>query len=111
METLVELYNRNKDRGNKTYYPVFWPKRSAVCKEYLEARGLLSSFNLRDFSFDLIPLDNDLYSLEMKTFKELYIDNEYSIYNVVAESIHRLQCVFGKVRNVFGKGAAARSIY
>ena len=47
----------------------------------------------------------------MKCFKELYIDQEYSIYNVVAESIHRLQSVFGKVRNIFGKGVAARNIF
>ena len=36
METLVELYQKNKDRGNKKYYAVFWPRRSSVCKEYLE---------------------------------------------------------------------------
>ena len=90
---------------------MFWPKRSSVCKEYLEERGYLDSFELRDFSFDLIPLDHDVYSLEMKCFKELYIDQEYSIYNVVAESIHRLQSVFGKVRNIFGKGTAAKNIF
>lgn len=111
METLVNLYEKNKDRGNKTYYAVFWPKRSAVCKEYLEARNLLGAFTLRDFSFDLIPIDHDLYSLEIKCFKELFVDQEYSIYSLVAESIHRLQCVFGRVRNIFGKGMAARNIY
>ena len=52
-----------------------------------------------------------MYSLEMKCFKELYIDQEYSIYNTVAESIHRLQSVFGKVRNIFGKGVAAKNIF
>lgn len=111
METLVQLYEKNKDKGNKKYYTVFWPKRSSVCKEYLEERGYLDSFELRDFSFDLIPLDHDVYSLQMKCFKELYIDQEYSIYNVVAQSIHRLQSVFGKVRNIFGKGTAAKNIF
>jgi|JI6StandDraft_1071083.scaffolds.fasta_scaffold09921_6 hypothetical protein len=72
---------------------------------------MLSAFTLRDFSFDLIPIDHDLYSLEIKCFKELFVDQDYSIYNLVAESIHRLQCVFGRVRNIFGKGSAARSVY
>lgn len=35
MDTLVSLYERNKDRGSKSYYAVFWPKRTAVCKERL----------------------------------------------------------------------------
>lgn len=107
----MNLYDKNKERGSKTYYAVFWPKRSSVCKEFLEAKGMLSSFTLRDFSFDLIPIDHDLYSLEIKCFKELFVDQEYSIYTLVAESIQRLQCVFGRVRNIFGKGSAARNVY
>jgi len=47
----------------------------------------------------------------MKFLKELYINNDHSIYTTVAESIHRLQCVFGKIHNVYGKGKAARAIF
>jgi hypothetical protein len=73
---------------------------------------MLSDFvDIRDFSFDLLPLDVDLYSLEMKFIKELYINHDHSIYSTVAESIHRLQCVFGKVHNIYGKGKAAKAIY
>lgn len=66
---------------------------------------------IRDFSFDLVPLDIDLYSLEMKIMRELYIDDNHTIYSTVAESIHRLQSVFGKIHNIFGKGRAAYSVY
>jgi hypothetical protein len=41
----------------------------------------------------------------------VYINHDHSIYSIVAESIHRLQCVFGRVHNIFGKGKAARAIY
>ena len=66
---------------------------------------------IRDFSFDLLPIDVDLYSLEMKTLKETLINHDHSIYSTVAESIHRLQCVFGKVHNVYGKGKAAKAVF
>lgn len=66
---------------------------------------------IKDFSFDLLPLDVDLYSLEMKIIRELYIEDNHTIYSTVAESIHRLQCVFGRIHNIFGKGKAAHSIY
>ena len=78
-----------------------------MCKEFLEEKGMLSSFTLRDFSFDLIPIDHDLYSLEIKCFKELFVDQEFSIYSLAAESIHRLQCVFGRVRVARHLGASA----
>lgn len=66
---------------------------------------------MRDFSFDLLPLDVDLYSLEMKFLKDLYINHDHSIYTTVAESIHRLQCVFGKIHNIYGKGKAAKAVF
>ena len=67
--------------------------------------------DIRDFSFDLLPLDVDIYSLEMKTLKDVYINHDHSIYSTVAESIHRIQCVFGKVHNIYGKGKAAKAVY
>jgi len=40
--------------------------------------------DVKDFSFDLLPLDIDLYSLEMKIMRELYIEDNHSIYSTVA---------------------------
>lgn len=56
-------------------------------------------------------MDVDIYSLELKFVKELYVNHDHSIYSIVAESIHRLQCVFGKIHNIYGKGKAARAVY
>ena len=47
----------------------------------------------------------------MKTLKDMYINHDHSIYATVAESIHRLQCVFGKVHNIYGKGKAAKAVF
>lgn len=101
----------NAQSSNKRYFPCFWPKRTIICKEFLEQEDLLKYVDIKDFSFDLLPLDIDLYSLETKYLKELYINNNHSIYSMVAESIHRLQCVFGKIHNIYGKGKAARAVY
>jgi hypothetical protein len=45
---------------------------------------------IKDFSFGLLPYDHDLYSLEIKCFRELYLLADQSVYNIVAESIIRL---------------------
>lgn len=71
---------------------------------------MLDKVIIKDFSFGLLPLDHDLYSLEQKSFKQIYLESDQSIFSMVAESIHRLQSIYGRVKNVFGKGAAARSV-
>lgn len=108
---LKDLINANTNSGAKRYYPCFWPKRTIICKEFFELNGLTNLVDVRDFSFDLLPLDVDLYSLEMRFLKEMYISHDHSIYTTVAESIHRLQCVFGKIHNIYGKGKAAKAIH
>lgn len=68
METFVSLYELNQKK-DIAYYLVFCPKKSHACNEYLEARGLLNMVKIRDFSYGLLPIDHDFYSLEMKSFK------------------------------------------
>jgi len=63
---------------------------------------------MKDFSFDLIPFDTDLMSLEMNnSFRDLYLNNDLLVYNYVADSINRLQCVYGRIPNVFAVGNEA----
>jgi len=60
---------------NNTYKLVFWPSRTILAKELLEQEGVLSSVEIKDFSFDLIPLDLDVLSLEMPdAFRDMMID-------------------------------------
>lgn len=76
---------------NNTYKLVFWPSRTILAKELLEQEGVLSSVEIKDFSFDLIPLDLDVLSLEMPdAFRDMMIDQDLSIYNYAADSINRI---------------------
>lgn len=72
----------------------------------------MSSVELKDFSFDLIPLDLDVLSLEMHdSFRDMTVDYDLSIYNYVAESINRIQLVMGNIPNVYCKGDGAKMVY
>ena len=111
LRKLKDLILINTERGSRKFYPVFWPKRTLATKEFIESSNLSQYVEIRDFSFDLLPLDTDLYSLEMKMIYDLYIEDNHSIFTTVAESIHRLQSVFGRIHNVYAKGRAAYSIF
>ncbi len=59
---------------------------------------LLNNFHIdiKDFTFDLIPLADDLLSLELNSsFKDLYIDHDLMTCNYIAESLERIELIYG----------------
>lgn len=110
---VAKIIKDNEGIGTqKQYMLVFWPQRTILCKELLETEGVASSVELRDFSFDLIPLDLDLLSLEMHdAFRDMVIDQDFSIYNYVAESINRIQLIMGTIPNIYIKGDGGKMVY
>jgi hypothetical protein len=101
-----------KQKGyTKNVYLVYYPKRSIMCKYFMDQQGILVKFEnkIYDFNFDLIPFNVDLLSLEYSPImSEMLISNEYTCYNLIAESIQRLQMVFGKVPTFLIKGDKAK---
>ena len=109
MKRIARIIHKNSQ--DKNYHLVFWPRRTILCKEALESYGVYGNLDIRDFNFDLIPLDTDLLSLELDNcFKELYIENDLSTYTYVAESLQRLQLVYGKIRTIFAKGSGPKMV-
>ncbi|KAL4464744.1 hypothetical protein ABPG74_011305 [Tetrahymena malaccensis] len=98
-----------QQQPKKEFYLIYWPKRTTLCKEAQDEKGITDDLiRIIDFSFDLIPIDQDILSLEMpNSFISMYLDNDFSTYCYVAESIQRLQIIYGKIPNIFLKGDGA----
>ncbi|KAL4508086.1 hypothetical protein ABPG72_021459 [Tetrahymena utriculariae] len=98
-----------QQQPKKEFCLIYWPKRTTLCKEAQDEKGITDDqIRIIDFSFDLIPIDQDLLSLEMpSSFISMYLDNDFSTYCYVAESIQRLQIIYGKIPNIFLKGDGA----
>jgi len=109
MNSLTAIVKNNPSRN---YYVIFSPRRTFACKEALQMSGVYGSITaFNDFNFDLIPLDYDLLSLEISNASRLlYCDLDTYVLVLVAESIHRLQLVFGRVNSFFSKGYSAKTI-
>lgn len=113
---LIKKFHRmlKKKNYDKKLYLVYYPKRTLMCKYFMDQEKILVLFenSTYDFNFDLIPLFNDLLSLEYKpALSEMFVSAEYTCYNLVAESILRLQMVFGKVPSFLIKGDKARIVF
>ena len=62
-----------------------------------------------DLNLDVIPLDDTLLTMNDGLSKsELFSSKEFNSVNRVAESINKMQMVFGKSRAFFAKGPAAK---
>jgi hypothetical protein len=115
VQLIKKFYKMLKKRNyDKKLYLIYYPKRSMMCKYYMDQEKMLVLFenSTYDFNFDLIPLYNDLLSLEYKpAVTEMLVSSEYTCYNLVAESIQRLQMVFGKVPCFLVKGDKSKIVF
>ena len=107
------IRNLEKQSIKKDYNIVFYPKRSIMCKYYLEKEKIYGLFEkkIRDYNMDLIPLDDDLVSLEYPlATNELFQSQEFFSLNQVSESIQRLQIIYGKIPCIMSKGDSANKV-
>ena len=81
------------------------------CCEYLQAYYLLDQERVSQILIDLVPLSDDLLSLEQPENFKHYLtqdDDNYKVY--VQWSIHRLESIFGQIPYKFGLGKNSKQI-
>ncbi|CAG8747928.1 7256_t:CDS:2, partial [Funneliformis caledonium] len=63
------------------------------------------------YHLDLIPFEDDLLSLELdNTFKELYLDGDFTSIYYASRALMKLQTKFGLFPRVIGKGDCAKHL-
>lgn len=107
-----------KDGTNKKIqiHLVFYPQRTFMIK--FDLKQNLTNINsknlfdrIHDFNFDLLPIDQDLLSLEYKaSLLELFVTREYNCHQMAAESLFRLETTFGTFKTVMVKGKHAKIV-
>ncbi|CAG8459081.1 4227_t:CDS:10, partial [Scutellospora calospora] len=94
--------------AQKYEYTLFFvPRRTMICEKILEEAGI----TINEYHLDLIPFEDDLLSLELdNTFKELYLDGDYTSIYYVARALMKLQSSFGLFPRIIGKGDCAKQL-
>jgi hypothetical protein len=71
----LEHIKRHAESGlSIEYQVVFVPRRSMVCEMVLEEQGVYGQVTVGEFHLDLIPLEEDVLSLELNTcFKDVFL--------------------------------------
>ncbi|CAG8441010.1 3150_t:CDS:10 [Dentiscutata heterogama] len=100
-------YLENPQAQKYEYNLFFVPRRTMICQKVLEEAGI----TIGEYHLDLIPFEDDLLSLELdNTFKELYLDGDYTSIYYVARALMKLQTSFGLFPRIIGKGDCAKQL-
>mmetsp|Transcript_57643 Transcript_57643/g.158760 ORF Transcript_57643/g.158760 Transcript_57643/m.158760 type:complete len:275 (-) Transcript_57643:1173-1997(-) len=98
-------------RGSERFNVYFAPHKTLVCEQVLEDEGVLDCVELSEYQLNLIPLDDDLISLELdRSFRECKLDGDTSSLQAVTQSITKLQTFYGIIPNVKSIGPLGRTV-
>ncbi|XP_003701819.1 vacuolar protein sorting-associated protein 33A [Megachile rotundata] len=114
MDLIAEnVHGEEGKRPRKEFHLFFVPRKSFLCQKKLQNRGVFGSFTLiEELKCDLFPFDNDLLSMELSgSFKEFHLENDPTCLYEVAQAIHGLQRLYGKIPKVTGRGPAASKVW
>ena len=84
---------------------ILLPRKLQAIERLFEEEGLAGHTVLHEFSWEFVPLDYDLLSLELpQYFRSHYLCGDTSLLPAVARALWGLQSLFGTIPNVFGQG-------
>ncbi|KAI8927967.1 Sec1-like protein [Entophlyctis helioformis] len=86
----------------------FVPRRTLLCDRILEEEGVFGDITIGEYHLDLVPLEDDLLSLELDAFKPLLVDGDTTAVHAVAHALLKLQVLYGSIPRILGKGDAAK---
>eukprot|EP00877_Chromochloris_zofingiensis_P013688 jgi/Chrzof1/8573/Cz03g16010.t1 len=110
---LIAWQIKNSSRATQQHeFSVFWvPRRSIACERLLEEEGVYGDLVQGEFPFDLVPLDDDVLSLELdNAFRECTLEGDPSSLFYAASAIMKLQQMYGLIPHIQGKGPAAAAV-
>eukprot|EP00842_Homolaphlyctis_polyrhiza_P002472 jgi/Hompol1/3225/HPOL_006412-RA len=86
----------------------FVPRRTFVCDRILEEEGVFGDITLGEYHLDIVPLEEDLLSLELDAFRPLFLDRDTTVIHSVAHALLKLQVLYGFAPRVLGIGGMSK---
>ncbi|KAJ7387414.1 Vacuolar protein sorting-associated protein 33A [Desmophyllum pertusum] len=104
------LSEEGRESTKKEFTILFVPRKTMLCERKLAERNV-SFINIDEYPLELIPLDSDVLSLEMdSSFKECYLENDFTSLFYVANSLMTLQTLYGTIPKIYAKGTMSKRV-
>uniref|UniRef100_A0A8C6U1S1 VPS33B late endosome and lysosome associated n=1 Tax=Neogobius melanostomus TaxID=47308 RepID=A0A8C6U1S1_9GOBI len=110
---ICDLVNYDKALGRvRRYKIIFTPQKFFACESVLEERGVFGDVSCDQWDFNLLPVDDDIISLELpEFFTDTFLAGDQRWVRTVGSSLHLLHSLFGPFSKVYGIGRIAKMVY
>ncbi|XP_068131354.1 vacuolar protein sorting-associated protein 33B [Hyperolius riggenbachi] len=112
VKNIADLVNADKkSKVNRKYKIIFSPQKFYTCDLILEQEGIYGDVTTDEWSFYLLPLDDDIISMELpEFFRDYFLEGDQRWIATVARAIHLLNSIFGPMSKAYGIGRCSRMV-
>ncbi|NXC61708.1 VP33B protein, partial [Aleadryas rufinucha] len=113
MRFIADIVNADKMSGrSRKYKIIFSPQKFYACEMVLEEEGVFGDVTCDEWSFYLLPLDEDIISMELpEFFRDYYLEGDQRWINPVARALQLLNSLYGPFGKTYGIGRCAKMSY
>ncbi|NXO41072.1 VP33B protein, partial [Locustella ochotensis] len=113
MRFIADIVNADKMSGrSRKYKIIFSPQKFYACEMVLEEEGVFGDVTCDEWSFYLLPLDEDIISMELpEFFRDYFLEGDHRWINPVARALQLLNSLYGPFGKTYGIGRCAKMSY
>ncbi|XP_029871707.1 vacuolar protein sorting-associated protein 33B isoform X3 [Aquila chrysaetos chrysaetos] len=113
MRYIADIVNADKMSGrSRKYKIIFSPQKFYACEMVLEEEGVFGDVTCDEWSFYLLPLDEDIISMELpEFFRDYFLEGDHRWINSVARALQLLNSLYGPFGKAYGIGRCAKMSY
>ncbi|XP_068434481.1 vacuolar protein sorting-associated protein 33B [Clinocottus analis] len=110
---ICDVVNADKTVGKlRRYKIIFTPQKFFACEAVLEEQGIFGDVTTDEWSFYLLPLDDDIISLELpEFFRDNFLAGDQRWVRTAGSALHLLHSLYGPFSKVYGIGSCSKMAY
>ncbi|XP_060116200.1 vacuolar protein sorting-associated protein 33B isoform X2 [Heteronotia binoei] len=110
---VADIVNADKAAGRiRKYKIIFTPQKFYKCEMVLEEEGIYGDVTWDEWSFYLLPLDDDIISMELpEFFRDYFLEGNQCWISTVAQALQLMSSLFGPLSRTYGIGRCAKMVH
>ncbi|XP_029000592.1 vacuolar protein sorting-associated protein 33B [Betta splendens] len=110
---ICDVANTDKTAGKfRRYKIIFTPQKFYACDAVLEEQGIFGDVTTDEWPFYLLPLDEDIISLELpEFFRDNFLAGDQRWVRTISNVLHQLYSLYGPFSKVYGIGRCSKMAY
>ncbi|XP_047437339.1 vacuolar protein sorting-associated protein 33B [Mugil cephalus] len=110
---ICDVANADKAVGKfRRYKIIFTPQKFYACEAVLEEQGIFGDVTTDEWAFYLLPLDEDIVSLELpEFFPDNFLAGDQRWVRTAGSALHLLHSLYGPFSKLYGIGRCSKMVY